>query len=235
MKIEILLSLIGVLVTLIAAFIAYLQLKNSKKNSEPQLQQKLQLIFEMLVGGIGSADDITNEEIDEAISLYELRPVTGYRKRVLEMLKAEYQKRKQTEMVTKIDSLLSKRSLLPETKEDLSSTTKSGRRKKKMKIGEFVQECFRKAFEQNLITEDEITKLQTPEYSKSVFNQRFEILRKTDKSIKDELGYDRYYKKELFCGNYHLTSFWIETHYKPFKKWLRKINFDYEKMINDCG
>ena len=229
MKIEILLSLIGVLVAIIGAFITYLQLKNSKKTSSPQAQK----IIEELVSGIESADDITYEDIDSAIALYP--PLTtDCRKQILKKLKAKYQKRKQTqdiaEIITKIDSLLSKNSSLPATKDDSSSTTKSERRKKKMKIGEFVQECFRKAFEQNLITEDEITKLQTEEYSKSVFNQRFAMLKKSGEDIKDELGYDRYYKKELFCGNYHLTSYWIETHRKPFVKWLRKINFDYKDM-----
>lgn len=232
MKIEILLSLIGVLVTLAAAFIAYLQLKSSKKTNNPQLQDA---IIENLVDGIETADDITDEEINDTILFYP--PLTiSCRKQVLKKLKAEYQKRKQTQNVTeiiaKIDLMLSENSSLSETKEETNIVTKSGVRRKKMKIGEFVQECFRKAFEQNLITEDEITKLQTAEYSKSVFNQRFEVLRKSGENIKDELGYDRYYKKELFCGNYHLTSFWIETHRKPFKKWLKTINFD-EKTLNN--
>jgi hypothetical protein len=231
MKIEILLTLIGILLAVITAFFTYLQLKNSKKTGKVQIQNA---IIEDLIDGIESADDVTVEEIDDTILFYP--PLTtDCRKQVLKKLRAEYQKRKQTqnitEIIAKIDSLLSKSSSLPETKEDLSSTAKSGSRNKKMKIGEFVQECFKKAFEQNLITEDEIIKLQTPEYSKSVFNQRFEVLRKKEADIKDELGYDRYYKKDLFCGNYHLTSYWIETHRKPFKKWLKKINFD-EKTVN---
>lgn len=228
MKIEILISLIGVFVTLVAAYIAYLQLKNGKKKDKPQLQQ----IFEMLINGISSPEDISLEEIDEAIDLYQLRPKIGYRKTVLNMLKSEYKKKGQDELCDKIDSVLSNESTLSETKEKPSSSSvKSGGRKRKMKIGEFIQECFRKAFEQNLITEDEIVKLQTLEYSKTIFNQRFEILRKEGENIKDELGYDRYYKKELFCGNYQLTSYWIESHRKPFKKWLKKINFD-EKTLN---
>ena len=231
MKIEILLSLIGVFVTLIAAFIAYLQLKNSKKTSNPQLQDA---IIKDLIAGIESADDITDEEINEVIQFYP--PLTiNCRKQVLKKLRAEYQRKKQTqnivEIITKIDCMLSGSSSLSETKEDSNSVIKSGGNKKKMKIGEFIQECFRKAFEQKLITEDEIAKLQTIEYSKSTFNQRFEILRKKEDDIKDELGYDRYYKKELFGGNYYLTSYWIETHRKPFKKWLKKIGFDEKTLI----
>lgn len=228
MKIEILLSLIGVVVTLIAAFIAYLQLKNSKTTDKPQLQK----VFEMLITGIKDPEDISVEEIDGAIDLYELLPKTGYRKTVLEMLKSEYQKKGQSELSHKIDSILLSKSTLSETKEESDNSTKSSGRRGKIKIGTFIQECFRKAFEQNLITEDEITKLQTQEYSKSVFNQRFEILKKEGENIKDELGYDRYYKNELFCGNYYLTNYWIETHRKPFKKWLKKIGFD-ERTLND--
>lgn len=227
MKIEILLSLIGLLVTLVAAYIAYLQLKNSKKTDKPQQQ-----VFEMLITGITDLEDISIEEIDGAIDLYELRPKTGYRKTILEMLKSEYQKKGQIEFRQKIDNILMSTSTLSETKEEIENTKNSSNRRGKMKIGAFIQECFRKAFEQNLITEDEIAKLQTQEYSKSVFNQKYEILRKNGENIKDELGYDRYYKRELFCGNYHLTSFWIESHRKPFKKWLKKIGFDENSLYN---
>jgi hypothetical protein len=97
-----------------------------------------------------------------------------------------------------------------------------------MKIGEFVQYCFREAFKQNLISKEEIDNLQDKNYSKLVFKQRFEILRQKDKDITDDLGRKRYYK-ELFCGDFHLTSQWFEYHWEPFKQWLNKMNFDYAK------
>ncbi|MFB6317294.1 hypothetical protein [Saccharicrinis sp. FJH54] len=92
-----------------------------------------------------------------------------------------------------------------------------------MKIGQFVQYHFRKAWEDGLITSMEIQNLQDPGYCKRIFNQDFEILKHTIKSIKDAKGRTRYYSKELFCGEYYLTSQWFERHWEPFKHWLNQL------------
>jgi hypothetical protein len=94
-----------------------------------------------------------------------------------------------------------------------------------MKIGQFVQYSIRKAFEQNLITEDEIKNLQNINYSKDVFKQNLEVLRNKDKSITDKSGIKRYYTTDLFCGDYFLTSQWTERHWNPFKEWLKSIGY----------
>jgi len=96
-----------------------------------------------------------------------------------------------------------------------------------MKIGQFVQYCFRKAYEQNLLTDAEINNLQNPDYSKNTFNSNFEVLKNKNRPIEDEYGRTRYYAKEIFCGNYHLTSQWIEPQWELFLKWLTKINYSY--------
>jgi len=97
-----------------------------------------------------------------------------------------------------------------------------------MKIGQFVQYSFRKAYEQNLISDAEINNLQNPDYSKRNFNSNYEVLRNQHRPIEDEYGQKRYYSREIFCGNNHLTSQWFETQWDLLLKWLRKINYRYE-------
>tara|TARA_B110000483_G_scaffold88920_1_gene109785 strand:- start:127 stop:1263 length:1137 start_codon:yes stop_codon:yes gene_type:complete len=99
------------------------------------------------------------------------------------------------------------------------------RTENRMKIGAFVQDSFRKAYEQNLITEDEIKRLQNPEYSKRIFNAGFEVLRLKSASIKDGGGRTRYYAKELFCEDYHLSQQWKETQRDSFLMWLKQIGY----------
>ena len=98
-----------------------------------------------------------------------------------------------------------------------------------MKIGQFVQNSFRKAYELNLLSEQEINDLQKPGYSKRVFNSNFEVLRNVNRTVEDELGRKRYYAREVFCGNYHLTSQWIEPQWGLVLDWLRKIGYDYDQ------
>ncbi|TKD65166.1 hypothetical protein [Flavobacterium sp. ASW18X] len=97
-----------------------------------------------------------------------------------------------------------------------------------MKIGQFVQHSFRKAFDLNLLSDREIIELQKPEYSKRIFNSNFEVLRNKNRPIEDEYGRKRYYSKEIFCGNYHLTSQWIEPQWKLLLDWLKKIGYEYK-------
>lgn len=97
-----------------------------------------------------------------------------------------------------------------------------------MKIGQFVQHSFRKAFEQNLLSASEINELQKPEYSKRLFNSNFEVLKNRNRPIEDEFGRKRYYAREVFCGNYHLTSQWIEPQWELLLDWLKKIGYEYK-------
>lgn len=97
-----------------------------------------------------------------------------------------------------------------------------------MKIGQFVQHSFRDAFEQNLLSESEINELQKPEYSKRIFNSNYEVLKNQNRPIMDEKGRTRYYAKEIFCGNYHLTSQWVETQWVFLLDWLNKIGYEYK-------
>ena len=95
-----------------------------------------------------------------------------------------------------------------------------------LKIGQYVQHTFREAFKQGLISIDEIQNLQNPQYSKTNFNANFEVLRFKTRTITDVSGRTRYYSKEFFCGNYYLTSQWIESQWNFYLKWLKKIGYE---------
>lgn len=95
-----------------------------------------------------------------------------------------------------------------------------------MKIGQYVQHTFREAFKQGLISNDEIQNLQNPQFSKIYFNSNFELLRLKTRTIKDVNGNTRYYSREFFCGNYYLTSQWIESQWNLYLKWLKKIGYN---------
>ncbi len=92
-----------------------------------------------------------------------------------------------------------------------------------MRIGQYVQDNVRKLFEEGYLTKSVINKLQEKEYSKKTFDQNYEFLRSSDKGITGIDGRNRYYTGEIICGNYYLTSQWVERHWKPFKMWIEKL------------
>ena len=90
----------------------------------------------------------------------------------------------------------------------------SARNKKKKKYADYVL-----AWQPGI----PVAVVEAKDNCKRVFNQDFEVLRNKSREIKDSNGRTRYYTKELFCGNYFLTSQWFERHWGPFKVWLKKI------------
>ena len=114
------------------------------------------------------------------------------------------------------------------TKPNITRISSEKREVNGMKIGQFVQHSFRKAYEQNLLSANEINELQKPDYSKRIFNLNFEVLRNRNRPIEDEYGRKRYYAREIFCGNYHLTSQWVEPQWELLLDWLKKIGYEYK-------
>lgn len=92
----------------------------------------------------------------------------------------------------------------------------------KEKIGKYVKERIRVLYEEGLINNEEILRLQSPEYSKQTFNGTFEILRKTTRERNDNLGYSRYYKNEIVPG-YWLSSQWYEPQRGLFEIWEKQL------------
>lgn len=116
---------------------------------------------------------------------------------------------------------------IPMTDKKSANTTRK-REINGMKIGQFVQDSFRKAHEQGLISEDEINRLQDPEYSDRIFNAKFEVLRLKRKSLEDHNQKVRYYTKELFCNDFHLTSQWYESQWDNLLAWLKQIGYSHK-------
>jgi len=108
----------------------------------------------------------------------------------------------------------------------INKTTANKTTKKGMKIGQYVQHTFRNAFREGLISSQEIRNLQNPIYSNKKFNSKFEVLRLKTRNIKDSQGKTRYYSREYFCGNYRLTSQWVENQWDLYLKWLKSIGFN---------
>lgn len=97
------------------------------------------------------------------------------------------------------------------------------RTKDGMKIGEYVQFKFRELHKKGLLDDSDISNLQSPNYSKDTFGHYTEILRNANLSIERNDGRNGYYAREKFCGNYSLTSQWLESHWDSFESWLEEI------------
>ena len=86
-----------------------------------------------------------------------------------------------------------------------------------------------KLLKEKVISENELKKMETPEYSKEVFNLNFEILKPVDRKLdiikqkQDSKGYNRYYDVIISTSGkeYLLCSQWVESlHRESFEKWL---------------
>lgn len=95
------------------------------------------------------------------------------------------------------------------------------------KIGEYVQCQMRLLSNKNILSIQDVQKLQDLSYCKTKFNISFCVLIDQKLSVKDDKGYPRYYANDLYFNNYRLTSQWKEVHRKPFLNWL-KTHIDIE-------
>lgn len=95
------------------------------------------------------------------------------------------------------------------------------------KIGEIVRERFRTLFEQKQLTDAEVAKLCTGEYSKRTFGIRYPALKRSNNTQDrfDESGNARYYSK-VFGGKYLLCNDWYERNRERFGKWLASLEGD---------
>jgi len=145
----------------------------------------------------------------------------------------EYQFPKPKKIIEKIKWFTESKNNPPKKVNNNQKQIKANSKKRSqdgMKIGAFVRDSFRKAYKQNLITEDEIKRL-LKESSKETFNLRYTIL------ALDDNKYDakRYYAGE-FCGKYKLTNDWYDdnrNHWQHFLNWLKKIGYSYKEKISE--
>jgi len=98
-----------------------------------------------------------------------------------------------------------------------------------IKIGKLVKNTFQQLFNSNQLSDSEIINLMDKEYSKSVFDVNFPILKEIDNDVKKSIqrkingvGNDRYYVY-LFNDKYFLCNDWYERNRQKFQQWLLKI------------
>lgn len=91
-----------------------------------------------------------------------------------------------------------------------------------MKIGQYVRELFSRLNKENILSNNEINKLQDSDYCKKTFNAGLPILIKNTRSKKDHLGELRYYKDEYIDG-YWLSAQWIDKQFEKLRKWEKDV------------
>jgi len=99
----------------------------------------------------------------------------------------------------------------------------------KRKIGELAKPLITIILEKNLISKIEIENLQKAEYSKSIFNVNYPILKKNNKnlSLKENIefnGGNRYYVEPIKNGEneFFITNHWYDYHKEDFIIWLKR-------------
>lgn len=88
-------------------------------------------------------------------------------------------------------------------------------------IGKLVQEAFKDLENREKLSSEIISNLLDKDYAKKVFDLNFSVLRKIKDGIKDEKGYNRYYK-DIYLKEYYLTSQWYDRHRDAFLVWYEK-------------
>jgi hypothetical protein len=104
---------------------------------------------------------------------------------------------------------------------------------KKLKVGVLVRSTLPGILNMELITDLEVVKLQTLEYSKMVLDMNFPVLKKVNNKLsilenRKEGEYTRYY---AFTANYKnqeylVSSEWYESNLESYLNWLkRRVKF----------
>ena len=92
---------------------------------------------------------------------------------------------------------------------------------------DFVKRVLRIMFNNKLIPENEIKNMLNKDYSKQTFGIAFSMLQDDETKIKDNAGYIRYWKNEIFGGKYYACSQWWKDNANIYKhklaNWIMKI------------
>ena len=95
------------------------------------------------------------------------------------------------------------------------------------KLQDYIRKIMRLLLDNNLISSEEIKRLQNKEYCKTTFRLQFPLLRDVKGGYKDELGRSRYWSREIFGKNFYVCSQWWKdyhiTHFKHLQQWLMSL------------
>ncbi|MHB8883262.1 MAG: hypothetical protein ACYC69_17355 [Thermodesulfovibrionales bacterium] len=88
----------------------------------------------------------------------------------------------------------------------------------------YVKKIMRLLFDNNILSNDEIERLQDRQYCNRVFAVQYPLIRNTAEGHKDNLGRSRYWSREIFGGNFYVCSQWWLAHHQMYlvklKQWL---------------
>lgn len=100
------------------------------------------------------------------------------------------------------------------------------------KVGEIAKDGFRYLASLDLLTDDDIIKLQNEEYSQDVLDCNYPVLVDSIDKVIDKNGKRRYYKDiyRYRNNNYYLSSEWYEEDREKLVSWLKS---KFEKDEND--
>jgi hypothetical protein len=96
------------------------------------------------------------------------------------------------------------------------------------KLQDYIKRVLHLLFDNCLIPDIELNKLQDTIYCKETFFLYYPLLEKDYKKIKDSNGYSRYWTNELFGNKYYVCKEWWkqneEIYYTKFIIWLKYIS-----------
>lgn len=92
---------------------------------------------------------------------------------------------------------------------------------------DYVKRTMQLAFSNNMISNDELEKLQDLAYSKTTFGLAYPLLVQGKGNISDRTGRPRYWSKPIYNDYFCCSQWWkakIPQHEKLFTKWVNRIN-----------
>lgn len=111
-----------------------------------------------------------------------------------------------------------------------------------VKIGKMMKGCLLKFIENGIISDYELEKFQSADYSKQIFNLNFPVLRMIkpgetlDSAKRDARGYNRYYDSCVMVNDnrFLICSQWVENLHKLYvETWIANKMADTAKKIAD--
>lgn len=94
-------------------------------------------------------------------------------------------------------------------------------------VQDYIKKIMRLLLNNNVLSLQEIERLQDKEYCKKTFYLQFPLLRSVSEGHKDTSGRGRYWSKEKFGSNFYVCSQWWKNHHatylKKFNQWLLSL------------
>lgn len=94
-------------------------------------------------------------------------------------------------------------------------------------VQDYIKKIMRLLLNNNVLSPQEIERLQDKEYCKKTFYLQFPLLRKVSEGHKDTSGRGRYWSTERFGNNFFVCSQWWKDHHaiylQKFNQWLLSL------------